>query len=58
MTVPQQTLDEAVNCTPDVHPGSGKKPVVLVGGVGFDPADAWGWGTRAHWPATATACAR
>lgn len=44
LTVPQQTLDEAVNCTPDVHPGSGKKPVVLVGGVGFDPADAWGWG--------------
>lgn len=44
LTVPQQTLDEAVHCTPDVHPGSGKKVVLLVGGVGFDPADAWGWG--------------
>lgn len=44
LTVPQQTLDEAVHCTPDVHPGSEKKVVVLVGGVGFDPADAWGWG--------------
>lgn len=44
LTVPQQTLDQAVRCTPDVHPGSGKKVVVLVGGVGFDPADAWGWG--------------
>lgn len=44
LTVPQQMLDESVHCTPDVHPESGKKAVLLVGGVGFDPADAWSWG--------------
>lgn len=43
LSVPRQALDEAVSYTPDVYPGSGKK-VVLVGGVGFGPADAWGWG--------------
>lgn len=44
LTVPQQMLDQSVRCTADVTPTSGKKAVLLVGGVGFDPADAWSWG--------------
>lgn len=44
LTVPQEKLDQSVQCTPDVTPTSGKKAVLLVGGVGFGPYEAWSWG--------------